>query len=150
MSARLPTLRNLPKAQNQLIRPPLGELVPRTLELATADSRTFADVAQQMASSVLRTIAAVTAKNGASHPEQTSVLAGMLGSWLDFWQPPSTEPRHRSLSVGRIPTCSHAGAPACLCSVPSYWGLGTGDQGFPRIAQALLSRGYSFKHFSLI
>ena len=48
---------------SDVTRPPPRELIPRTLELATSDSRTFADAAAKaMASSVLRTIAAFTAK----------------------------------------------------------------------------------------
>ena len=82
-------------------------------------------------------------RSGASHPEQTSVLAGRLGSCLGCcWQPPSTGQRRRPLSDDSIPTCCRAGVPV-PCALRNIR-----DQGFPCIHEALLSRGYSFKRFS--
>ena len=81
-------------------------------------------------------------QSGASHPEQTLVLAGRLGSWLGCWQPPSAERRRRSLSDDSVPMCCRTGVPV-PCALRNIE-----DQGFPCVHEAFISRGYSFKFFS--
>ena len=72
----------------------------------------------------------------ASRPEQTSVLAGRLGSWLGCRQPPSAERKHRSyLTVAFRRAAVQVFLLPCALCPPEFWG--------PRLS--VYSRGNLFR-----